>query len=211
MSRHIVDSCEALPAFANVVPTVHRIAAGGILFRRGAKTQGIFRLVKGRIRLVRTTADGAEVSMHTAQPGELFAEASLFSARYHCDALALKDSEVLFYAKAALERQLKMHPQAIWAFAAEMAHRIQGLRTQLEIRQIRSARQRVLQALHVRSDEAGRWKPAGTLKQFAEEIGLTHEALYRAMAALEKEGYIQRHSGEIALLGKRFWKSDQAR
>lgn len=207
MKRPLLSADEDLPAFANVAPTRQRIAAGRLLFRRGARTQGIFLLLKGQIRLVRVTADGTEVSMHTAQPGELFAEAALFSVRYHCDAVALKDSEVLLYAKAELERQLKVQPDALWYFAAEMAHRIQGLRTRLEIRQIRSAPQRVLQALHLRCDTQGCWKPAGTLKQFAEEIGLTHEALYRAMAALEKDGYIRRAEGEISLSGKQFRKA----
>ena len=45
------------------------------------------------------TPAGAQVAMHSVRPGELFAEASLFSARYHCDAVASRASEVLVYPK----------------------------------------------------------------------------------------------------------------
>jgi CRP/FNR family transcriptional regulator, dissimilatory nitrate respiration regulator len=39
-----------------------------------------------------------------------------------------------------------------------------------------------------------------TLKDIAAEIGLTHEALYRAVAALERGGAIRRSRHKITLL-----------
>lgn len=137
--------------------------------------------------------------MHTVRPGELFAEASIFSARYHCDAIATQACEVLLYPKAELIRRLKEGRDDLWSFAAELAHRVQELRIRLEMRQIRSATERVLQSLRLRCAISGAWKVDGTLKQFAEEVGLTHEALYRALATLERNGRITRGVGEIRL------------
>lgn len=188
-----------LPLIGPVVPAVRRFAAGTALFRQGDATLGMFRLVSGRVRLVRVTPGGLDVPMHTVRPGELFAEPSIFSSRYHCDAIALRDSEALLYPKAELANALRNDPDALWAFAAELAHRVQGLRSRLELRQIRSAQERVLQALRLRCDLAGTWKIDGTLKGFAEEIGLTHEALYRALATLERGGRIVRAGDEISL------------
>jgi CRP-like cAMP-binding protein len=39
----------------------------------------------------------------------------------------------------------------------------------------------------------------GTLKDLAAEIGLTHEALYRTLAALERSGEISRKGERIRL------------
>jgi len=192
------------PKIADVAPIVHRVAAGTAMFRQGDATFGICRLVAGQIRLLRVTPDGTEVPMHTVRPGELFAEASIFSRHYHCDAVATKQSEVLVYPKAEVTRQLRTKSEALWEFAAELAHRLQSLRTQMEVRQIRSAPERVLQSLHLRCDSSGRWKQDGTLKQFAEEIGLTHEALYRALAKLERDGRITRGTAEIRLVSDEF-------
>lgn len=186
-------------SLAGVAPVPRSVSAHTYLFRQGDASFGVFRLVSGRLRLVRTTPDGAEVALHTARPGELFAEASLFSPRYHCDAVALCDCEVLAYPKQALARQLRHDPQALWDFTGELARRVQGLRTRLELRQIRSAPERVRQALRLRCDANGVWEADGTLKQFAEEIGLTHEALYRALAALEKSGVIAREGRTIRM------------
>jgi CRP/FNR family transcriptional regulator, dissimilatory nitrate respiration regulator len=193
------------PRLAHVSPSLRQVAAHALLFRQGDPTFGVFRLASGRIRLVRVTPDGEQVPMHTVRPGELFAEASLFSAHYHCDAVATQASEVLVYPKADLARRLKVEPDeeesgALWAFAAEMAHRIHELRMRLEMRQIRSATERVLQSLRLRCAAVGTWTIDGTLKQFAEDIGLSHEALYRALAVLERAGKISRHDGQIKLL-----------
>jgi CRP-like cAMP-binding protein len=185
---------------AGVAPTVRKVAAGCALFRQGDTTFAVFRVVSGRIRLIRVTPQGAEVPMHTARPGELFAEASIFSDRYHCDAIAVCDCAVLVYAKAELTLRFRDSAEDLWAFAAEMARRIQALRTGLELRQIRSAPERVLQYLRLRCDAQGRWKLDGTLKQLAEDVGLTHEALYRALATLERDSRIVRGDQEIELV-----------
>ncbi|MDB5761006.1 MAG: transcriptional regulator, Crp/Fnr family, partial [Herminiimonas sp.] len=201
---HLETLDSSLVRIANVVPTVRRLVAGTSLFRQGDASFGIFRLVTGRIRLIRVTPGGTEVPMHTVRPGELFAEASIFSARYHCDAIVLRDCEVLVYPKAELMRQLKAGKDDLWKFTADLAQRVQGLRTRLEVRQIRSAPERVLQSLRLQCNSFGAWKPDGTLKQFAEEIGLTHEALYRALASLEREGRILRGDDhEIKLVSAR--------
>jgi DNA-binding IclR family transcriptional regulator len=39
----------------------------------------------------------------------------------------------------------------------------------------------------------------GNLKSMASELGLSHESLYRTLAALEVEGAIERGHGEIRL------------
>ena len=40
----------------------------------------------------------------------------------------------------------------------------------------------------------------GSLKDLANELGLTHEALYRTLAALERASEIKRSKGRIFLL-----------
>jgi DNA-binding MarR family transcriptional regulator len=40
-------------------------------------------------------------------------------------------------------------------------------------------------------------------KSMAAEIGVTHEALYRAIATLEKEGLLEKHPDSLELLKKK--------
>lgn len=137
--------------------------------------------------------------MHVVRAGELFAEASLFSERYHCDAVAVTDSELRVYSRRPLETALRADAAALWAFAADLARKVQGLRTRLELKQTRSATLRVLQFLRLRCGQHGTLRVPETLKQLAAEIGLTHEAFYRALATLERDGQIVRSPGVIRL------------
>jgi CRP-like cAMP-binding protein len=195
------DAADAnLPPLAGVTPQLRELATGAALFRQGDQTIGIFVLLRGAVRLVRVTPDGTAVTLHLARPGEMFAEASLFAMHYHCDAIADCDSGVGLYPKAALTARLRQDPEALWKFSAELAHRLQSLRQRYELKQIRSAPQRVLQFLRLRSDAQGRYACAGALKELAAEVGLSHEALYRTLAALERQGLINRPAGGLCLL-----------
>ena len=79
-----------------------------------------------------------------------------------------------------------------------------SLRTRVEQRNIRSARDRLRHWLSVNAGADGRTVPlTGTLKDVAAELGLTHEALYRALAALARSGEIRRTRQTIVLLHRK--------
>jgi len=191
-----------LPPLAGVTPIRRAIAAGDTLFHKGDRTAGIFVLAEGAIRLARVTPDGAMVTLHQARPGETFAEASLFGTHYHCNAIADADSVVGLYPQAALVARLRDDPEALWNFSRELALRLQSLRQRYELKQIRSASERVFQFLLLRCNDAGCFHATGTLKDVATELGLTHEAFYRALSTLERCKLISRQQGSISLVGK---------
>ena len=84
---------------------------------------------------------------------------------------------------------------------ARLARQLQELRARMELRNIRSARERFLQYLRLRV-HGRRIAVEGQLQDIAAEIGITREALYRTLAALETEGSLIRT--ETAILLKKF-------
>ncbi|MCF8476833.1 MAG: Crp/Fnr family transcriptional regulator [Pseudolabrys sp.] len=184
-----------------------KLKSGEVLFRQGDKTVAFFEVVSGRVRLVRVDRAGREAVLYVAGAGETLAEASLFSAHYHCDAIAGSDAVVRAYSKPAVLAAFAKDPKAAQAFTATLARQVMNLRTRIEQRNIRSARDRVRHYLSVNAGRDGRAVALpGTLKDLAAELGLTHEALYRTLAALERGGEIKRgkgkSNGEIVLTGK---------
>lgn len=147
----------------------------------------------------RVTSDGGRIVLHVAQVGETFAEASLFSDRYHCDAIAELDCRVGIYPKKELARRFRDDPAGLWEFAAALARQIQQIRGRYELKQIRSAPERVLQFLRLRCDASGVYRLERSLKDMAVELGLSHEALYRALSALAAKGNVIRHAGHLRL------------
>jgi CRP-like cAMP-binding protein len=101
------------------------------------------------------------------------------------------------YPKRRLLAAFRADPALAEGFMAVLAREIHTLRARLEERNIRSARERVLHHLALAAGDDDTLRLDGTLIDLAAEIGLTHEALYRALAALEAEGRISRRRGVI--------------
>ena len=182
--------------------TVRVLASGELLFRQGDPARAIYQVESGRLRLIRRTVDDHLLILHTARTGEFFAEASLFADAYHCDAVAAAPSSVRIFPKQIVMAALRADPSLAEAFMARLARQLQELRARMELRNIRSARDRLLQYLRLRAGAEGRSIAIeGQFQDIAAEIGMTREALYRTLAALEAEGRLTRTETAI-LLGK---------
>ena len=191
---------DALPASLEAGSVARVLAPGELLFRQGHRAGAIYKVETGRLRLIRRTIDDRLVILHTARRGELFAEASLFAETYHCDAIAAVQSSVRVYPKESVIKALRADPALAEAFMARLAYQLQELRARLELRNIRSARDRVLQYLRLRAGIHGRSITIeGQLQDVAAEIGITREALYRTLATLEAEEYLTRTENGIVL------------
>ena len=187
-----------LPLEAGSVDRV--LAPGELLFHQSDPATAIYKVEGGRICLIRRTVDDHLVVLHTAHGGEFLAEASLFSEAYHCDAVALVASRVRSYSKVKLLAEFRTDPGLAEAFMARLARQVQDLRARLELRNVRSARERLLQYLWLRLGPNGRTVSVeGQYQDIAAEIGLTREALYRALARLQADGLLTREASGIVL------------
>jgi CRP/FNR family transcriptional regulator, dissimilatory nitrate respiration regulator len=183
-----------------VASVVRVLAPGELLFRQGDRAAAIYKVESGRLRLIRRTVDDHLVILHTARCGGFFAEASLFADAYHCDAIAAAPASIRVYPKQIVMEVMRTDPMLTEAFMARLARQLQELRARMELRNIRSARDRVLQYLRLRAGTRGRSIAIeGQLQDIAAEIGMTREALYRTLARLETEGHLTRTETAILL------------
>ena len=65
-----------------------RIDRGAWLFHGGDPVHNMYRVSQGAVDLTRVTGAGAPVILQRGRPGQVLAEASAYSAIYHCDAQA---------------------------------------------------------------------------------------------------------------------------
>jgi len=193
-----------LPAAAHAAAIDRKLKSGQALFRFGDKTAGFYEVISGRVRLVRVDCAGQEIVLHVAGPGDTLAEASLFSPVYHCDAIASTNAAVRIYPKTAMLGAFEKDPAAARAFTATLARQVMNLRTRIEQRNIRSARDRIRHYLGVNAGADGcTVELHNTLRETSAELGLTHEAFYRTLAAMERSGEIKRSRNKITLLRPR--------
>lgn len=158
---------------------------GDALFRQGQRTHGFFRVVSGGVVLQRMTETGDVLVIHRAAEGDYFAEASIFSDAYHCDAVCLSDSNVVCYDRGIILDLMRAGSDFSMQFSQHLANQVQQYRAHSEILAIRSAKHRVFAAV-----QAGYHQ--GAVTELAGRINLTHEACYRALAELCRGDTLQR-------------------
>lgn len=172
------DPFDLLPSAAIATRSLKK---GTPLFRRNDPATAMYHVLSGQVDLIRYTRQGDEVIIHRAHVGETFAEAGLFSDAYHCDAIAASDTELVRIDKAAIVQRMELEPDFAIAMSARFAGQIQNYRRRLEIVAIRDATSRVFAAV-------ADGMLVGNIKSGAAQIGMTHEAVYRALSALVRSG-----------------------
>jgi CRP/FNR family transcriptional regulator, dissimilatory nitrate respiration regulator len=170
------------------------------LCRQGEPAGAVFLIVRGRLRMVRNLASGDRITIHTGRTGELFAEGSLFSKVYQCDAIAAEPTRVRACGKAEMLAAIGDSPSTMLALLEQVTHSLHHARAMRELRNIRSAKDRVLHHLYLSASKDGAVVFDRPLLEVAEDLGLTHEAYYRALATLARAGEIKRIGRKIRLI-----------
>lgn len=188
------------PALRNGI-TYQELVTGQALFQQGDPALAVFIVETGRLRLFRYTTEGKMVTFYVARAGEIFAEVAIFSDFYTDSAVAEVDSRVAVYPKQLLLDALCEYPNLAEDFMTLLVRKIQSLKFRLELRDIRSAHERVLQYLRhlAQPDDDRSVNLDRPLKDIAGDLGLTPETLSRTLRRLEREGAIARVQRVIML------------
>jgi len=178
----------ALPARLRAQAVQVTAAAGEAVFRLGTPPTRMLFVLEGEVRLVRISPGGAEIVLQRTSSGFL-AEASLESARYHCDAIAAADSRLLAFPIGAFRDALRRDEGFRTFWIARLAREVRMLRSQNERLALRSAAERIEHYIEAEGEQ-GRLELNRSRKAWAAELGLTHEVLYRTLAGLRRSGRI---------------------
>ena len=175
---------------------------GRTLFRQGDDPPGLPLLADGQIDLVRWTEAGRTVRIHVARSGETFAEASLFAEQCHCDAVAVASSVVRLLPRRRVLEAFERVPALSQAFSVHLASSLMRARRLLELRAITPLTERARARLEELADAEGALPKQTSLISIAADLDVTPPALYRAVAALEAEGVLERpERGRVRLRG----------
>lgn len=155
------------------------LTAGTFLFHQGDEVASVFLVLEGEIRLVRHQPDGSSITQQRARSGAVLAEASLFSQRYHCHAVAEKTALVYALPKQAVFARLQMDSDFAQYWMAYLAREVQQARFRSELLSLKTVKARLNSWLNWRGCGL---PPKGEWKALAEQLGVSPEALYREIA-----------------------------
>lgn len=155
-------------------------------------------VTSGEVVLQRPGAHGENIVLQRARQG-FVAEASLQSDRYHCDAIVTSSGELVAIPIASILQALLADPAFAMRWMGMLNQELKRLRLQCERLSMKGVKSRVFHLLE--TEGRGGTLPIGAgLKSMAAELGVTHEALYRAVAELEKKGILRREAGCLRII-----------
>ena len=127
-------------------------------------------------------------------------EASLLTDVYHCDAIATHSGLAITLPIHSLRKAL-IDSDFSLKWVQLLSREIMHLRTQSERLGMKDIKSKLIHLIET-DGKAGTLQLQSDLKSMASEIGVTHEALYRAISTLEKDGLLIRHPDSLELVRK---------
>lgn len=188
------------PSLAGAVAT-RAVDKGDALFHTGASVDLFHFVLRGKLAAVRSMPNGAEAIMLVARDGEFFAEASLFLPSYTCEARALTTCQIASWPVGLFRQALERHPDAAMAFARTLAISLRRQCSRVERLRLKLAPDRVLHYLACETGPSGWTELPGTVRDWAAELALEPETLYRVLAQLTRAGKVEREKNRLRLTG----------
>lgn len=177
----------------------HPFQKGDYLFHLGQKPDFMFFVVSGETVLTRASIHGEPIILQRCNNG-FVSEASLLADVYHCDAIATQSGQAIMLPIKSLRDALS-EPKFSHKWVLLLSKEIMRLRTQSERLGLKDIRSKLIHLIETEGKQ-GILTLQSDYKSMASEIGVTHEALYRAIATLEKKGLLKKHSNFLELLTK---------
>ena len=173
---------------------------GDYLFHQGKKPEHMFFIVSGEAVLTRISSHGEPTILQRCKGG-FVSEASLLVDAYHCDAIATHNGQAITLPIKSL-REALADSKFSMKWVQLLSKEIMRLRTQSERLGLKDIRSKLIHLIETEGKQ-GVLTLQSDFKSMASEIGVTHEALYRAIATLEKEGLLEKHPDSLELLKKK--------
>lgn len=184
---------------------LRRVPARETLYAQGEPGAMLFVLLDGSMKLTRRTDGAREHVIRLVRPGEVLAEAALFSGgAYAATATALEESRVLAVDAQRLAAQLRRDPHLAWNVLQRLGKRIEELQTQTELLATHTAEQKVAAYLmnryRVVAPEDAVIASSCRRSDLASLLALAPETLCRVITEFKRRGWIRSENGSVMVV-----------
>ncbi len=218
MSAPVAETLRRTPLFANLPPddlarvagisSLRRCARKEPLFAEGDRADGFFVVAAGRVKVFKMSAEGKEQVLHVIEPGQSFAEATIFEGgHYPASAEALEDGALVFIPRRPFIDLLEKTPRIALRMLASMSKWLKRMTDLVESLALRDVESRLV---HFVSEElTGRGVPLAdgavlelefTKNVLASRLGTVPETFSRTLKKLQEEGKIRVRGRQIRVL-----------
>lgn len=174
--------------------TVRRFPARALLMNEDDRSQVMYVIVSGRIKVFSIAADGREVVYGTQGPGEIFGEMSLDGGPRSASVITLEPTVCQVIAGARMRRLLAEHPPLNQYLLNKLIGMVRSNTANVKSLALGDVHQRVVRLLSsLEGTSVGGRRvlyERMTHREIAERIGCSREMVSRVIKQLEREGHI---------------------
>jgi len=163
------------------------------LFNAEDEANGFYYLLSGEVRVFKMDEQGREVEVVRIGPGGMLGEAIVFVAsKFPSYAQAMKDSQILYFAKNEFFRKLEKDPSIAKFFLTLLAKKCVVLNKRIEALELQTVRQRLIRYLVTSCQGSQQCLVELPMKkgELAKLLGTISETLSRNLKQLQTEGLI---------------------
>jgi CRP/FNR family transcriptional regulator len=185
-----------------------------LIFAQGERGDGLYIVAQGHVGITRQEADGAELLLTLAGPGEYFGELALFDgAPRSAGATAMEECRLLVLPRDAFRAFLEAHPGALWTcleVIVGLLRRLTAVADDIALLDLRGRLARCLLRLAAQgaiavageTAERPRTAPHITQQHLANMLGATRERVNKRLQALGEDGLIALERGQVRILDR---------
>ena len=188
--------------------TVRKLfSAGELLFSEGEPCSGLHIIVRGRVRIFKTSASGREQVLAENVPGESIAEIPIFDGGpYPASAAAVEDTDLAFISRRDFNAYCLEHPEVALKVLSVVGARLRRLVGIIEELSFTTIRQRLISALIKLAQNEGKTTARGiefqlpsTHQELAHQLGTVRELISRNLMRLQAEGLLDVDARQIVV------------
>lgn len=172
-----------------------RCKKGQQFIMEGAPVNGLFFVLKGKVKVFRTGINGREQIVRFAKEGEIIGHRGFGTEEYYSiGAVALEDTVLCYFSKITLQNALFKHPEFTYDMMLFYANELNKSESKVKSLSQMTVRERVIDTLlYVNrkfGDNKGFINIVLSRKEYADHAGTTEEQVIRVFSVLKKENLI---------------------
>ncbi len=179
---------------ADIAPTARLVTYpdGECIHPHGGPAQGMFLIVRGRVRISRTTDGGSELVYGVLRAGEWFGEIALIDGggRTH-SAHAQGPTTLILLGSAAFARVVSAYPAGMWALMQQLCRRIRLIFDEFEHASEMPADARLAQRLLQLARAGDGHTVAASNEELGRMLARSRQTISKYLQAWQRAGWIR--------------------
>ncbi|WP_410497812.1 Crp/Fnr family transcriptional regulator [Chitinibacter sp. S2-10] len=185
------------------------VRAKQVVLAQGERSDEMYAVIHGRLKVMRSNAEGRELTLAILEAGEVFGELAMLDGGVRTASVeALEDGELLVLQRAMVDQYLNAHPLVMRSMIQTLCERLRSADELVQDTLFLPLPQRLAKVLRQlahnhgdEGDEGIRIDLKLTQQELANFVGATRESVNKQLSAWEAQGWLSMRGGYILISG----------